>query len=112
MKATLHEKGIELGDDITLAVCLPARMKGLLGKERLLAGKGLLIRPCKGIHTFFMRFPIDAVFLDKNNRIVALIRNLSPNRLTKIYQKATAVLELPAGTINPGVSVDDIVTFT
>ena len=58
MKAILHEKGIELGNDITLAASLPARMKGLLGKERLLAGERTRrIGPCKGIHTFFMEIP-------------------------------------------------------
>jgi len=112
MKAILREKGIELGNDITLAASLPARMKGLLGKERLDAGKGLLIRPCKGIHTFFMKFPIDVVFLDKDDRIVALVRDLSPNRLTTVYRKASAVLELPAGTITTGVSINDRVTFS
>jgi len=107
MKAILREKGIELANDITLAASLPARMKGLLGKERLDAGKGLLIRPCKGIHTFFMKFPIDVVFLDMDNRIVALVRDLSPNRLTTVYRKASAVLELPAGTLSEGILVGD-----
>jgi len=112
MKAILREKGIELGNDIAIAASLPARMKGLLGKDRLDTGKGLLIRPCKGIHTFFMKFPIDVVFLDKENRIVALVRHLSPNNLTTVYRKASAVLELPAGTISADVFIDDIVTFS
>jgi uncharacterized membrane protein (UPF0127 family) len=59
-----------------------------------------------------MKFPIDVVFLDKDDRIVALVRDLSPNRLTTVYRKASAVLELPAGTITTGVSIDDIVTFS
>jgi uncharacterized membrane protein (UPF0127 family) len=112
MRAFLPEKGITLGDDIILAASIPARMKGLLGKGRLDAGKGLLIRPCKGIHTFFMKFPIDAVFLDKNNQVVAYFKDLPPNRLTPIYRLASAVLELPAGTLNDNFAVGDRIDFS
>ena len=111
MRAFLPEKGIELGNDITLAASLPARLKGLLGKNKLEAGKGLLICPCKGIHTFFMKFPIDAVFLDKGDRVVALAHALPPNRMTSIYPKAVSVLELPAGTLGEGVVVGDEIKF-
>lgn len=107
MRAHIPEKGIELGDDITLAASLSERMKGLLGKNTLDSGQGLLIRPCKGIHTFFMKFPIDAVFLDKENQIVALFRSLPPNRLTPIFRTAAAVLELPPGTLSPSISIGD-----
>ena len=111
MHVFLPEKGIELGNDISLAASLPARLKGLLGKNKLEAGKGLLIQPCKGIHTFFMRFSIDAVFLDKGNRVVALAHALPPNRMTSIYPKAVSVLELPAGTLGEGVVVGDTIEF-
>jgi uncharacterized membrane protein (UPF0127 family) len=111
MNAFLPEKGITLANDISLANSLPARIKGLLGKDSLDAGKGLLIRPCKGIHTFFMKFPIDAVFLDQGNRIVALYHNLPPNRMTRIWLKAVSVLELPAGTLDEGVLDGDEVNF-
>ena len=87
-------------------------MKGLLGKDSLETGKGLLIRPCKGIHTFFMKFPIDAIFLDKDNRIVALVRNLLPHRLTPVFRKASAVFELPAGAVNTNVAVGDHIVFS
>jgi len=111
MKAILRKNGIDLANDITLAASLPARMKGLLGKERLDAGKGLLIRPCKGIHTLFMKFPIDVVFLDKDNRIIAIIKDLPPNRLTTVYRKAAAVLELPTGTLTEGIVVGDEIIY-
>jgi uncharacterized membrane protein (UPF0127 family) len=111
MEAFLPEKGIALGNDISLANSLPARLKGLLGIDSLDAGMGLLIRPCKGIHTFFMKFPIDAVFLDQGNRIVARYHNLPPNRMTRIWLKAVSVLELPAGTLPEGVLDGDEVKF-
>jgi hypothetical protein len=58
-----------------------------------------------------MKFPIDVVFLDMDNRIVALVRDLSPNRLTTVYRKASAVLELPAGTLSEGILVGDEIIF-
>jgi len=112
MKAFLPEKGIELGNDISLAASLPARLKGLLGKENLATGQGLLIRPCKGIHTFFMKFSIDAVFLGRNNRVVAFFKDLPPNRLTPVFRKASSVLELPAGTLTASISVGDYIEFS
>lgn len=75
-------------------------MKGLLGRNSLDDGEGLLIRPCKGIHTFGMRFPIDAVFLNRDKRVVAAICNIMPNRMTRMYLGASSVIELPAGTID------------
>lgn len=112
LKAHLDESGKELATRVTVAETLPRRLRGLLGRTELPAGEGLLIRPCKGIHTFFMKFPIDAVFLDKENRIVALFRDLAPNRMTPVYRKAYATLELPAGTLDPNTGVGDRVNFT
>ena len=77
-----------------------SRMKGLLGKSSLAAGEGLLIKPCKGIHTFGMRFPIDVLFLNKGNYVVATIKNIKPNKMTRLYLEASSVIELPAGTLD------------
>ncbi len=76
-----------------------SRMKGLLGRSSLDPGEGLLIQPCKGVHTFGMKFPIDIIVLDNNNYVIAVSDNLAPNRLTPLYRRAAAVLELPAGTL-------------
>lgn len=112
MKARLAAGGNDLATHVAVADTLWARLRGLLGRADFPVGNGLLIRPCKGIHTFFMKFPIDAVFLDRENRIVAIFRALSPNRLTPIYRKASAVLELPAGTIDSNTDVGDLVDFS
>ncbi len=58
---------------------------------------GLLIFPCNGIHTFFVKFPIDAVFLDSRHTVVKIARNLNPWRMIPIVPLANSVLELPAG---------------
>jgi uncharacterized membrane protein (UPF0127 family) len=72
------------------------RMRGLLGRRALPSGQGLLLRPAPSIHTAFMRFPIDVVFLDADLRVVKLVPDLKPWR-TASARGARAVLELAAG---------------
>ena len=73
-----------------------ARLRGLLGRRELPAGEGLLLRPSPSIHTWFMRFPIDVLFLDRDLRVLGVRRELRPWRMG--WQKgARAVLELAAG---------------
>jgi uncharacterized membrane protein (UPF0127 family) len=72
------------------------RLRGLLGRASLPAGEGLLIRPAPSIHTAFMRFPIDAVFLDADLCVVGVAAELRPWRVAG-HRGARAVLELPAG---------------
>jgi uncharacterized protein len=72
------------------------RLKGLLGRHELPRGEGLLLRPASSIHTFFMRFPIDAVWLDRELRVVGVTHDLRPWRAAS-QRGAKAVLELPAG---------------
>lgn len=98
-KAINLTKNHILADNLESADTVLARMIGLLGKKFIPEGYGLLINPCKGIHTFGMNFDIDVLFLGKNNLVVAVKKRISPNRITKIYFKAVCVLELPAGTI-------------
>jgi uncharacterized membrane protein (UPF0127 family) len=112
MKAVLTSGGKELAADVTVAASFTSRIRGLLGRSSLPAGQGLLIKPCKGIHTFFMKFSIDVVFLDRDNRVVALHPSLHPNRMTRIYLKAHSVLELPAGTIGKDVTVGGVICFS
>ena len=72
------------------------RMRGLLGRASLTAGEGLLLRPAPMIHTWFMRFPIDAVFLDRELTVMDVAEELRPWRAAG-RRGARAVLELPAG---------------
>jgi len=71
---------------------------GLMGKPRLPAGEGLLIKNCSSIHMFFMRFAIDAIFLDADDRIVKIYHGLRPWRIVFGGKGARHVLEVPAGT--------------
>jgi len=72
------------------------RMKGLLGRRELPEGEGILIRPCSSIHMFFMRFAIDAVFLDKELAVLRVAPGLRPWRMAS-KRRSKMVLELPAG---------------
>jgi hypothetical protein len=75
------------------------RMTGLLRDTMLAEGDGLWIVPCNSIHSFWMKFIFDAVFLDKKLRVVHLVREMKPWRISKIAFKAHSVLELPPGSI-------------
>lgn len=87
-----------LVEELHLALGAGSRLRGLLGRSGLSEGEGMLLRPCRGIHTLFMRFAIDVLFLDDQGRVVALREELVPWRLTPLVADAEAVLELPAGT--------------
>lgn len=76
-----------------------ARSKGLLGRDALPPGSGLWIYPCESVHTFAMRFPIDLVYLDRNNVVKKVRSNVRPGRMSACFS-ARSVLELPAGTID------------
>ena len=75
------------------------RMKGLLGRNTLDTDQALIIPFCNSIHMFFMKFPIDVIFLDKTNRVVGLTVNIKPFELSPIFWKSSCAIELPAGTI-------------
>ena len=76
-----------------------ARLRGLMFRARLPDDGGLIIEPNNSVHTFWMRFPIDVVFVDRENRVVGLRSAMPPNRPYAGARRARRTLELPAGTI-------------
>jgi uncharacterized protein len=76
------------------------RARGLLGRPPLAEGEGLIIRPCKAIHTWGMGYPIDVAFLDRSGRVVASYERVEPNRRTGWHRGARSALELPAGSLS------------
>ena len=93
-------KGVVITQKAQIASSLGQRLKGLLGKKSLPANEGLILKPCASIHTFFMRFPIDVLFLDKNMRVIRLIHDMSPAHLSSTAWGSKMTIELPAGKIN------------
>ena len=75
------------------------RLIGLLRRKKLGVEEALWIVPSKGIHTIGMKFPIDVLFLDKENKVIKAIADLTPNRATGVYLRAHSVLELATRTI-------------
>ena len=85
----------------------PARMRGLLGRNGLEPGEGLLIRPTNSVHMFFMRFAIDAVFMDRELAVRKIVEQLRPWRMAGC-RGARVVLELPAGAAGrAGITVGE-----
>jgi uncharacterized membrane protein (UPF0127 family) len=76
-----------------------ARLQGLMGHPGLNPGEGLLIKPCSSVHSFFMRFPIDVIFVDKQDVVVGLTPAMAPNLPYAGARRAHYVIELPVGTI-------------
>jgi uncharacterized membrane protein (UPF0127 family) len=72
------------------------RLRGLLGRQRLLSGEGLILLPCKSVHTLGMKFPIDVLFVDGNGRILKIIAEMAPGRVSPVVKGAKCVVELPA----------------
>jgi uncharacterized membrane protein (UPF0127 family) len=87
-------------EQLLVAETLSERMRGLLGRRALPKDTGLLIRPCRSIHMWFMRFPIDAAFLDADLRVLRTVRGLRPWRLAFAPRKTHCVLETAAGVLD------------
>jgi len=88
-----------LVDALEMAEDRRARSRGLIGHAPLEAGQGMLIRPCRWIHTFRMSFPIDVIYVDRDWRVVACSEDLVPSRFGRPVLRAQFVVELPAGAI-------------
>jgi uncharacterized membrane protein (UPF0127 family) len=76
-----------------------SRRTGLLGRDSLAAGAALVIAPCDAIHTFFMRFPIDAMFVAKSGAVRKIKRRLAPWRITASLG-SFATIEFAAGELS------------
>jgi len=87
-----------LAQHVEVAVTRRARRKGLLGRDGLGSSCALILAPCAAIHTMFMRFDIDAVFVDDVGRAVKVVRRMAPWRIAATAT-AHAVVELPAGSL-------------
>lgn len=112
MKVVNISKNTILGERIEIADTFVKRFLGLMPRKTLNEGEGLVINPCNSIHMFFMSFPIDVLFIDKNNKIVHIEANFKPWRISKFVKGGKYVIELPVGVVkNTLTEVGDIVSL-
>jgi uncharacterized membrane protein (UPF0127 family) len=105
--------GASLGERIRVADSWWTRFRGLLGTPPLAPGEGLLIDPCRSVHMFGMRYPIDVAFLDRAGKVVGLCHRLAPGARSPWIHAARSALELPAGTLTAaGITEGDLLTLS
>ncbi len=101
-------RGVALTERARVADTLLTRLVGLLRDKALAHGDGLWIVPCNSIHSIGMKFDFDAVFLDRDRRVVHLMQGMKPWRISKVIGSARSVLELPAGLVaQTGTEIGD-----
>ena len=94
-----RRRRVDLAPRVRVADTRWTRLRGLLGRPRLRTGEGLLLTPSRGVHTWWMRYPIDVVFLGSEGQVVAVYPELDAWDRTRMHLDAERVLELPGGTI-------------
>lgn len=100
MKVYNSSKNSIILNNVKMAENFFTRSVGLLTKKSLSEGEGLIIKPCCSIHTFFMKFNIDVLLINKKNEVIALYENVAPWRVLPIHPTSKYVIELPAKSIS------------
>jgi uncharacterized membrane protein (UPF0127 family) len=105
-------KSARVADSARLANRFWSRLIGLLSRSGLSAGEGLVFTSGSSIHTFFMRFAIDVIFVDKNGEVMKTAVNVRPFRMVMSPRHTCYILELPVGVIEQtGTAVGDSIEF-
>ena len=100
MKIFNATKEVLLADEAKVAETFTARLTGLLNRTSLNDKEALVIPSCPCIHMFFMKFPIDVIFVGKDNKVVGLAKNIKPFQVSPFFGKAASAIELTPGTID------------
>ncbi len=112
MSAYNQTQNTVIADHVEPAHTVLRRMKGLLGKKSMPNNFGLWIKPCSSIHTFFMKFPIDVLFLSSTYHVVGELKAFRPFRLSSWMHSAQSVLELSQGAIDQSkTKIGDQIVF-
>jgi len=108
VKVQILNKNITVAENVKVADRFFTRLKGLMASSELKDGIGLMLVPCNCVHTWFMRYPIDVVFINKENIVVKIENSMMPYRIGSIVKQAWSVLELKAGSCQRlGITVGD-----
>lgn len=98
-------------DQCVIANSIKSRFWGLMGREKLNQGEALWLEPCNSVHTFFMKFSIDVVYLDQQGKVLFIRRGMRPWRIDFPVFGASSVLELRAGAAD-GLSEGDLLCLS
>ncbi|MBU2529790.1 MAG: DUF192 domain-containing protein [Elusimicrobia bacterium] len=107
MIALNKKTGEPIATDVKKAENLRDRLFGFIPRKSIDKSEGLLLKPCSSIHTCFMKFSIDAVFLDENMKVIAIVNSMKPWRFSAWHISANSVLELQAGASFGKISKGD-----
>ncbi|MBM7557187.1 DUF192 domain-containing protein [Halanaerobacter jeridensis] len=108
MKVINASKNNIIVNEVRVANTFWQRLVGLLRHKELKENEGLIIKPCQIVHTFFMSFTIDLVFIDGHGQVLELIENLKPNRISPFVVESEQVIELASGVIQTkGIELED-----
>ena len=99
-------------DDLKMNNTFFSRLIGLMFKKNLAPGSGIILKPCTQIHTCFMRFNIDVIFLDKDLKVVHVIENMPPWRISPLLLNARYTVELPSGTLKGRVKTGETLALS
>ena len=112
MKDYNSSKNIIISDDAKVAKTFFSRSLGLIPKKKLKKEECLIIKPCCSVHTFFMNFPIDVLFINNENKVIAAYENVKPWKILPIHLSSKKVLELPSGSIQTkSITLSDEILF-
>jgi uncharacterized membrane protein (UPF0127 family) len=103
--------GAVIADKLVMKDSLRGRVWGLLGTKELGAGEGIILKPCTQIHTFFMRMPIDAVFISGDLKVLYAAENMRPWRVSPLLFKSVYTVEIAAGALAGRLKAGDAVSF-
>lgn len=111
VRARNETRGTVIAERVTVATSIWDRFWGLMGRKQLPDGHGLHLTPCSSVHMFFMRFPLDVVFIDRANQVTKVAADLKPWRAS-LGGGGHSALELPVGVAAAaGLEVGDVIAF-
>lgn len=99
MRVRNLSRDTDLADRATVADSFWRRLRGLLGRDGLEGGDGLVIVPCTSVHMLGMRFPLDVLYLDRAGTVLRALPELRPGQFGPVVWRSHVAVELPAGTI-------------
>ena len=100
MRITNRTRSTVLGTKVVRAATFWSRLRGFIGRPEPRLGEGILLSPCRAIHTCWMTFSLDVLFLDERGKVLELAPSLSPWKCTRRVSRARYALEVPVGTID------------